>query len=256
MFYNYNNTPIYYTITGAGKTLVLLHGLMESSTMWQDTIAHFKDTHQVIAIDLPGFGQSGNLSDTHTMELMARIVAEILKTENIASASFIGHSMGGYVSLALAENFPEMTDALILLHSTTTPDTEIRKKNRDRAIQILQKNKDAYVSMAISNLFTKKARDQFLEAIQQVKEEALSFSAAGIAAAHLGMRDRKDRTSVLANFSKQKLIIAGIDDQLLPINDAKYISKITNTPLKIIDAGHMSWIENKEEMLNSMLLND
>ncbi len=252
MIYNYNNTPIYYTSIGTGKPLVLLHGLMESSTMWQDTVAQFKDSHQVITIDLPGFGQSGNISDIHTMELMASIVAEILMTENIASASFIGHSMGGYVSLAFAENFPDMIDGLVLLHATTTADSQERKENRNRAADILYKNKDAYVSMAISNLFTEKARKEFPAEIQKAKDEALSFSAQGIAAAHLGMRDRKDRTSVLAHFSKKKLIIAGVDDLLFPVNEAQHISETTNTPIKIIAAGHMSWIENKIQMLKYM----
>jgi len=252
MIHYFKNTPIYYTKHGTGKPLVLLHGLMESSTMWQDTIAHFKATHQIIAVDLPGFGQSGNISEIHSMELMATIVSEILTLENISTASIIGHSMGGYVALAFAENYPEMIDALILLHSTTTADSQERKENRNRAAEILYKNKDAYVSMAISNLFTVKARAQFPEEIAAAKEEALTFSAQGIAAAHLGMRDRKDRSSVLENFKKKKLIIAGADDLILPISEAQHVSKITNTPLITIDAGHMSWIENKEEMLKYM----
>ena len=254
MIHDFKNTSIFYTVTGAGKPLLLLHGLLESSTMWQNTIAHFKHTHQVIAIDLPGFGQSGNISEIHSMELMACVVAEILTRENITAASIIGHSMGGYVALAFAENFPEMTDALILLHSTTTADSEERKENRNRAATILGRNKDAYISNAISNLFTAKAREQFPSEILKLKEEALTLSAQGVAAAHLGMRDRKDRTSVLKNFSKKKLIIAGIEDQIVPFSDIQHISEVTNTPLISIDAGHMSWIENKTEMLKIYVL--
>ena len=256
MFYHYKKTPIFYTMIGTGKPLVLLHGLMESSTMWGDTIIHLKDRHQLVVIDLPGFGQSGNIDEIHTMELMASIVSEILKAENISAASFIGHSMGGYVALAFAENFPEMIDGLILLHSTTTADTEERKVNRNRAAQILYRNKDAYVSNAMSNLFTEKARKQFPAEIAKAKEEALTFSAQGIAAAHLGMRDRKDRTSVLENFSKEKRIIAGVDDLILPLSEVQHISEITNTPLIIIDSGHMSWVENKIEMLMFTYFND
>ncbi len=252
MIYNYNNTPIYYTITGTGKPLVLLHGLMESSTMWIDTTAHFKNTHQIIAIDLPGFGQSGNIAAIHSMDLMAGIVAEILKREQITSAAIIGHSMGGYVGLAFAENFPDMIHALVLLHSTTTADSEERKINRNRAAEIVQRNKNAYISNAMSNLFTQKAREQLPSAIQKAKDEALTFSAEGIAAAHLGMRDRKDRASVLANFSKKKLIIAGVDDLILPLSEVQHVSEITNTPLVTIDSGHMSWVENKVEMLKYM----
>jgi pimeloyl-ACP methyl ester carboxylesterase len=256
MFHHYKKTPIYYNITGTKKPVVLLHGLMESSSMWRDTITHLKDRHQLIVIDLPGFGQSGNISEIHTMELMASIVAEILKKEHITAASFIGHSMGGYVALAFAENFPEMIDGLILLHSTTTADTEERKANRNRAAQILYRNKDAYVSNAMSNLFTEKARKQFPAEILKAKEEALTFSAQGIAAAHLGMRDRKDRTSVLENFRKEKRIIAGVDDLILPLSEVQLISKKTNTPLIIIDSGHMSWVENSSEMLKFIPLND
>jgi hypothetical protein len=61
---------------------------------------------------------------------------------------------------------------------------------------------------------------------------------------------------VLEIFRKEKRIIGGVDDLILPLSEVQLISKKTNTPLIIIDSGHMSWVENSSEMLKFIPLND
>ncbi len=152
MIYPYKNIPIYYETFGKGPAIVLLHGFLESSTMWKPLIPQLSKNNLVVTIDFPGHGKSGVISEIHSMELMAEVVDEIIQQLQISTATFIGHSMGGYVALAYTELFSEKVEKLILLNSTPVSDSEERKENRDRALKVIDKNPQAYISMAIGNL--------------------------------------------------------------------------------------------------------
>lgn len=250
MILQYKQTPIYYEVYGEGKPLVLLHGFLESSSMWVDFIPEWKKTHQIITIDLLGHGKSGVIAEIHTMELMAKVVAEILNELTIETASFIGHSMGGYVLLAFVELFPDRISSLLLLNSTTYKDNDNRKENRDRALKFMETQKETIISIAISNLFSDQTRNEHKNKIEQLKKEALQFPSNGITAAIKGMRDRKDRTLVLKNFKKPSHLICGDKDTIIPLSDSKSIANITKINLTILQGGHMSWIENELDLIN------
>lgn len=247
MTHTFKNTPIYYSITGSGPAMVLLHGFLESSTMWDKYILSLSEKHTVITIDFPGHGKSGIVSDTHSMQLMAKVVKSALNELNIESATFVGHSMGGYVALAYTELFPDEVEKLVLLNSTPTADSEERKQNRRRALKVLDHNAEAFISMAIMNLFSENSKKKFISEIEALKKEALQFPVAGIQAAIRGMIDRKDRTEVLANFRREKVMVCGNEDPIKPISDSKNISEKTNSKLIQLEGGHMSWLENTDE---------
>ncbi len=250
MIFDYKGTSLFYETIGKGETIVLLHGFLESSTMWKPLIPHFSKNKNIVTIDLPGHGKSGCISETHSMELMADAVFEILQYLNITEATYIGHSMGGYVILALAEKHPEIISKLVLLNSTTTEDDAERKKNRVRAVKILDSIPEAFISMAISNLFTEEGNFVFAKEIEELKKEALQFPVEGIKAALKGMKDRKDRTLVLKNFGNKKYIICGKQDPIVPFSVSEKIALDTNSELIVLDGGHMNVIENLKEMIN------
>lgn len=254
MITQYNDTPIFYKITGKGPALVLLHGFLESSSMWQKIVDTFKSSYAIIAIDLPGFGKSGCFDKIHTMEAMADVVKHVLDELAISSATVIGHSMGGYIALAMAELYESRVDKLILLNSTTLADDPALTEKRNRAAAIIGQNKDGYVRLSLPNLYTEKARIQFASEIEQQKFEALQFPKEGLQAAHLGMRDRPNRTLVLRDFRKEKYIIAGTADAIVPIDSLEHIAKITNTPLLKVDGGHMLLTENWEKTVKVLPL--
>lgn len=247
MITHYRHTPIFYNSQGSGNALVLLHGFLESTSMWRGVVEDFKATHQVITIDLPGHGKSGCFAEIHTMEEMADVVVHVMDALEIKSATIVGHSMGGYVALALLELFEERVDKFVLLNSTTEADDPERKKNRNRAVEVLERNKESYVRMSLTNLYTEGARIQFAAEITQQKLEAAQFPKEGLQAAHLGMRDRIDRTSVLASFTRDKYIIAGEEDSIAPLKSLVQIAKITNASLFKIAGGHMLLTENWEK---------
>lgn len=249
MILNFNNTPIYYEKQGKGPALILLHGFLESSTMWKQLISILAERKTIISIDLPGHGKSGCISKVHSMELMAEVVHKVLEVERIQSATFMGHSMGGYVALAFVEMYNDRVESLILLNSTPEEDSPERKTNRDRSIKVIESNPEVYIKMAIDNLFVESTRDVYASEIEKLKKEALQFPVEGIKANILGMKIRRKRNSVLKNFTNVKIMISGIQDPLIPLEGSKNMALRTNSNLILVSGGHMGMIENFDEVL-------
>lgn len=249
MLFNYKNTPIYYNSIGKGPTIVLLHGFLESSKMWESLVPILSEEKNIVVIDLPGLGESGVISNTHPMELMATVVNDILDHLKISSAAFVGHSMGGYVTMALTEKYPEKVDKIVLLNSTPIADTPERKKNRDRALKIMDRSPHAYISMAIANWAGESSREQFSEAIENSKTLAYSFPVEGIKAALQGMKERKDRTYILKNFPRPKYILLGEDDPIIPLEETLILAHECGVNTKVIAGGHLSTLENQPAVL-------
>ncbi len=247
MFIIYKNAKIHFTDTGKGKPVVLLHGFLENSKMWNYLIPNFSKSNRIIAIDLLGHGQTESIGYIHTMEEMANAVQEVLKSIQIDEAIFVGHSMGGYVSLAFVEQFSHKVKGLVLLNSTSFADSEERKINRDRAIVAIKQNYETTIRLSIANLFSETNRELLIEEIEEVRNEALQTPVQGIIAAQEGMKIRKDRKFILDSIFCAKLLILGKNDPVLAIEEHK--NQVAVSELKILSGGHMSHIENKSEVI-------
>lgn len=244
----YKNINISFSDYGKGSVIVLLHGFLENSTMWKDIIPVLSTKNRVITIDLLGHGKTENLSYVHTMTDQAKMVKSVLDALKLRRYHLIGHSLGGYVSLAFAELFPNNLKGICLMNSTALADSLEKRINRDRAIALVKKNKDTFIKMAIPNLFTEKSRANYKPEIELVKKEALKTSLQGVIASLEGMKNRKNRTSILKNKSLKKMFIIGKKDPLLQYLDLK--SQVKDTNIKVVEfsSGHMSHIENKLEL--------
>ena len=158
---SFKNIKISYTDSGKGPVVVLLHGFLENKRMWKEIVPEVSNTNRVLAIDLLGHGQTDCLGYVHSMELMAEAVLAVLKLLRIRKITIIGHSMGGYVSLALADKRPEMIRGLCLLNSTSLSDDIERKKLRERANKMVQSNFTNMVRMSFVNLFGEENKAAF-----------------------------------------------------------------------------------------------
>ncbi len=250
----YKNTNISFTDSGKGKAIVLLHGFLENKKMWSEYVELFAQNYRVVTIDLLGHGKSDCLGYVHTMEDNANAVNAVLEDLNIEKAIIVGHSMGGYVGLAFAELYPEKIQKLVLLNSTSKEDSEERKLNRTRAIKAVKQNYVSFVSLAIANLFSENNRTRLAEEIEKVKTEALKTPLQGIIASQEGMKIRKDREELVRKNLFPILLILGKKDPVL--NYEESLSQIEDTTAELVsfEDGHMSQIENKEE-LKTVLLN-
>lgn len=249
----YKNTTISYSETGKGTTVVLLHGFLENKTMWDAFLPELSKKYRVITIDLLGHGETESLGYVHSMEENAAVVFAVLHELKIRKCVLIGHSMGGYVALAFAELYPENVKGIVLLNSTSRADSDARKTNRDRAIKAVKQNYTAFVRMSIANLFSEKNREILISAIENVKTEALKTPLQGIVASLEGMKIRKDREVILHFAHYPVLLILGKQDPVL--NYDENATQIENTAVKLVTLpdGHMSHIENFEEVKTAFL---
>mgnify|MGYP001156559308 FL=1 len=245
----FKNTKITFTDQGKGTAVVLLHGFYENKEMWNAFVPEFSKKHRVITIDLLGHGQTECLGYVHSMEDQADMVHHVLHELKIRKAVLVGHSMGGYIALAFAELYPDAMKGLVLLNSTSRADSDERKANRDRAIIAVKKNYVACIRMSVANLFSEKNREIFLEEIEHVKLEALKTPLQGIVACQEGMKIRKDREVILHFANYPMLLILGKEDPVLNYEENVDQIEGTNVKLHTFPDGHMSHIENKEELL-------
>lgn len=246
----YKNTPIHFSSEGHGKPLVLLHGFLESKAIWKDFAEELSRKRQVICIDLPGHGKSGVVEKIHSMAEMASAVKAVLDELDVKQALFAGHSMGGYVCLEFQNLFSTIPTGMALINSTPKADSEERKINRDKASELVQKNKEAFVKMAIANLTTPENNQKFEMQIKELQNIALSFSKEGIIAALQGMKIRTNHLPLFSGVDYPKFIVAGEKDPVIDHGEIKKIAKLSNSSFISFPNGHLSFIEDKKELLN------
>jgi len=252
-FITYKNIKIHYSDQGKGSAIILLHGFLENSSMWNNLIPHLIKRNRVICIDLLGHGKTECLGYVHSMDLMAETVNAVLKQIRIQRVKLIGHSMGGYVALAFCDAFPEKVKALCLMNSTSRADSDEKKINRNRAIEAVKNNYKTFVRISISNLFKPSNRLILTKEIEEVTKEALKTPLQGIIAALEGMKNRPDREFILFNSSFKKMMVIGKEDPALDYNSL--IEQIQNSNINAVEFpdGHMSHIENIKEFTYNIL---
>ncbi|WP_347923651.1 alpha/beta hydrolase [Pontimicrobium sp. SW4] len=245
-FILFKNAKMHYNDYGKGDVVVLLHGFLESSTMWHNFIPQFSKNNRVVTIDLLGHGYSESIDNVHSMELMAEAVNEILSHLKIKKATFIGHSMGGYVALAYAKLFYSKVSGLCLMNSTYKDDDAELKLLRTRANKMVESNFKSMVQLSFINLFAPKSRIDHKESIKSALSEALKTSVNGYIAAQEGMRIRLDSKNIFEKLECKKLIIIGEKDTVIDGRILKEESNELLTEIVELPNGHMSHIEDKE----------
>lgn len=240
-----------YSDTGKGKAVVFLHGFLGDKTIWDYYTKQLaSSTTRIITIDLLGHGKTDCLSYVHTMEEMAEAVFEVLKHLKLRKYYLVGHSMGGYVSLALAENYPDNIKGLCMFHSSAKADSLQKQKDRDRAIKVVKRNANIFIEEAIPNLFNTHQQSNKL-GIDKAKNIALTILKQGIVAALEGMKIRLDREIILKFAPYPVLYIIGKEDNVLPYRDLiKQATLADMGTYELLDnVGHMGFFEAEKVCL-------
>jgi pimeloyl-ACP methyl ester carboxylesterase len=249
MILEYKKANIFYTDQGKGTAVVLIHGFLENATMWDKITPELIKKNRVITLDLLGHGKSDCLGYVHSMELFSETIEAVLKHLKIRKYILVGHSLGGYISLAISKMNPSKIKGLCLLNSTSNEDSKDRKKLRIRANKMVQKNFETMVKLSVSNLFHQENLLKLKQEIEAVKKEALQTSVQGYIAANEGMKNRPNLNQFLKNSTFKKLIIIGEKDPVLDFDTSKKEAEKTNSELVVFPDGHMSHIENTSELI-------
>lgn len=244
-------SAVHFFEKGKGRPLILIHGFCETSRMWTDFAEKLSTDFRVICPDLPGIGDSPISGDQITLEETAVILEEWMEANDIQNPIVIGHSLGGYVTLALVELMGSRLKALGLFHSSAFADSPDKKEMRDRAIVFLKKHGvDKFVTSFVPPLFPENRREELSAEIERAIEEGKRSSLDGLVAFTGAMRDRKERIDVLKNFSGPKLLIAGTEDGAVKIEASRAQKAAVTHYVELEGVGHMGMVEKKEETLN------
>lgn len=211
------------------KALVLLHGFCENKSLWDHIIPELYFKGQIIAPDLPGFGNAVLNSNKFSLEEIANSIYTDLVKKGIENCICIGHSLGGYVTLALKKNAPDFVTSIGLLHSTAFADTIEKKETRNKLIQFLDNHHaSAFLSSFAPSLFDEANKERLKTEIKNVVDMSKGLKNTTIQTYAEAMRDRKDYTSILYN-EVSPLFIVGTSDPAISLADSKnLISNINN----------------------------
>lgn len=251
----FKTSTINYTDRGEGKPVVLLHGYLESLEIWDGFADELSKSFRVIAVDIPGHGKSEKVAEVHTMDLMAEAVDTVLKALDIDKAFIVGHSMGGYVALACLANYLPKVSGVCLFHSTPFGDTEEKKANRDREIDIVKQGRQQV--LFTTNVPKGFANDNLSHLENKVKwaiEVATKTKPEGIIALLEGLKARPDRQQLLKSTTRPILYILGKKDNYIPFDVMYSVAQrsINGEILTLKNSGHMGFIEEQGICLEAL----
>lgn len=245
-----NDTEMAYIDEGQGPAVVLIHGFCGSSSYWEHIIPELSKTYRVIAPDLRGHGSSSAGKETSTMELLADDIAALLTHLQLDQVTVFGHSLGGYVTLALVDRHAHLVQKFSLVHSTALPDSEEAKQKRAQGvISIREQGIIPYVDALIPKLFAEAHLTTMPEKVQSAIELGYLTSPEGAVHSLVGMQIRSDRNHVLRDHHIPILLIAGSEDLIIPAERAFTVTAPHIKHVVIKDVGHMSMIENPDQLL-------
>ena len=239
-----------------GPCIVLLHGYLESMLVWDDFVPCLYKRARAVTLDLPGHGISVVQGRCHSMEFLADTVADALTALGVERFTVVGHSMGGYVALALAERHPERLEGLVLLHSTPNADSPEKAEARRREIAIVEAGKkDLLARSAPAAGFAEENRARLRDAIEDLAEQVFITEDAGIVALLNGMIERKDRNEMLRRSPVRQLFILGDrDGYITPEVAERMIAAHPQAEvLRLEHAGHMGFLEEPAAVAEALL---
>lgn len=207
-------------------------------------VSRLEKSYKLILVDLPGHGESRDIV-CDNIEQMANLIKLVLDKLGVSQCSVLGHSMGGYVALELANCYPNLIKELNLIHSTPFADSAEKKRQRQRAIKAVKKTHRLFVSQFIPKLFAIQNIQKCIIYISDLEKEALTVSKDCIIRSLEAMRCRRDLSDDIETWPFKTRIILGLDD---PVIDSEVImaryNRSANVEVRCIaETGHMGFYE-------------
>lgn len=230
---------------GSGLPVVLLHGFPFSGTIWQAQTAALAADYRVIVPDLRGHGHSPAPAGTYTMDLMAHDVLTLLDARGVDRAVWVGHSMGGYVTMAALRHAPERFLGVGLVATHPHADPPEKRLQRIQSARIALETGVGDLAMSMIGILFAPELDRQSETVQSVYRLMGGTLAEGVAGALRGMADRPDSVETLAALHVPALVIAGEQDRIVAPDVAETMAATIPdaTFVSIPNAGHMPMVE-------------
>ena len=244
---------------GVGDPVVCIHGLGGTKSSFLPTTAALADAYRVVALDLPGFGDSDKpIAAAYDAPYFARSVAHLLDALEIDRAHVIGNSMGGRVAIELALTAPERVGKLVLLSPALAWLRERRYKWLLPAqlprLGLIQPAPRAIVEPIVRRLIPGADRgwaasgvDEFLRAYLDPRGRAAFYTAAR----NIYMDEPHGENGLwtrLAEISCDSMFVWGRHDMLVPASFRKHVERVLPAARHVeLDCGHVPQVESPRE---------
>lgn len=243
-----NDKKFSYSTKGEGPVVMLLHGFGEDSTVWNRQYNAF-DGFKLLIPDLPGSGQS-EMTEDMSIEGMAKTIFDFITAIGIDRFVMIGHSMGGYITLAFTEAWPEKLNSFGLFHSTAYPDSEEKKATRQKGIEFIRKNGGyEFLKTAIPNLYSPVTKEKNPKLVEEQINASHDFQGEALIRYYQAMIDRPDRSHILKETKLPVLFVFGRYDTAVPVQDGLkqcYLPALSHVHI-LESSGHMGMREEEEK---------
>lgn len=186
------------------KRILFIHGFGEDRRIWDDFVMQFEWGFHYEIVDF---------SDWTDCQTIAAYAQKIKKSLNPDSYHLVGHSMGGYIALEIAKQFPELVESVTMLNSTALADTEDKKEQRLKTIDFLKNHgTELFITSFLPNMFAASKLEEHKELINQLIERYKKLSSEALVFATSSMRDRDDFQEFLQKTTIPFLFLAGEED--------------------------------------------
>jgi pimeloyl-ACP methyl ester carboxylesterase len=231
---------------GSGTPLVLVHGFLGSSNMWNPQIKFFKNNFRVIAPALPGFGNSGTINSCDSIECMATAVLNLLEKKKIKNFNLLGHSMGGMIVQEMARITGEKILKLICYGTGPRGNIPGRFETIDESRKKLKINGLKATAHRIAKTwFIEEDKSKFFYLCDEAGKQT------SMKATDNGLIAMKNWNGVknLRNIKNETLIVWGDKDKAYNFNQVETLSNnIPNSSLRIIkNCSHNVHLEKPDE---------
>jgi pimeloyl-ACP methyl ester carboxylesterase len=233
--------PVGYDDRGTGPATVLLHPFPFNRTVWTAVADVLATRRRVITVDAHGFGDSPQSGPFEIADI-ADDLAGLLDRLDVARATVLGMSMGGYAALAFATRHRDRLSALVLADTRAAADSPETRAARAAALEtIATAGPAAYLAAFLPRLLSPQAPPALVTYARARAETRAASLRAGIEA----LRDRPDRSGELGAIACPTLVVCGVHDQVTPAAEMKQIAAAISGArfAPLADAGHLSHLE-------------
>ncbi len=246
---------INYYKTGSGPSLMLVHGFPANAQLWRYIYPNLSAHYTILLPEF--FSESGAwMSNNSTsMELLANGLKDILDNEQVTQTVFAGHSMGGYMGLAFARQYPNRLKGLSLIHSSALADDAARLDGRQKSIKIIEQGgKSPFLRKMVYALFPEQFNKTYPEVAAKQLEEALNVPVESLLAFYKAIMLRDGSTDFISNVTFPLQYIIGQRDTLANIQKDLISDTLTNTNFVSVlqDCAHMGMLEDPQKLQSKL----
>lgn len=254
-FIEVNGVRVHAHAEGEGQAILLLHGAMDSLHVWDAWAERLKDAYQVIRVDIPPFGLSGQMpDDDYGPGNITAVFNHVLDSYGIESVTVVGHSLGGFYAGYFAAHAPERVEALALISAAAYPQSlpwTLRLANLPIIGMLYEiATPRPLVRLSMRSMYGKP--EQVVERAVQRRYDLLRAPGNRPAARDVTrmMAEKADEEPVWARrITQPALLIWGGEDEWVPLDIAhRWLNDLQNARLVVYpDVGHVPMEEIPED---------